>query len=135
MNKIGNSKLVMVFGTFDRLHPGHLFVLKEAAKRGRVTVIVARAANVKRIKGKEPADSENERIAAIKKEFPDAVVQIGDPHDFLVPVRTVKPDLILLGYDQHLPPNVTEEDLKPAKIERLDPFEPERFKTSLMRPS
>ena len=123
---------VMVFGTFDLLHPGHEFVLSEAVKRGDVTVIIARDENVKHIKGKFPTENETVRKEAVEKKFPSARVILGDPENFLTPVRAEKPDLILLGYDQRMPPGVTEADLG-CKIERLPPHEPERYKTSLRK--
>lgn len=123
---------VLIFGTFDRLHPGHEFVVTEALTRGSVTVIVARDANVRRIKGHKAEQSEDERMAAVVRVFPDVRVILGDPKDFLSPVREFKPDLILLGYDQQLPPGVSEEDL-PCRVERLPAFAPERFKSSLRR--
>ena len=123
---------VLVFGTFDLLHPGHRFVLTEAGKRGDVHVVVARDLNVRAIKGRMPKQSEQERFAALKQAFPKAEVILGDPNDFLAPVRAIKPDLILLGYDQKLPPSVTEKDLH-CPIERLGAFEPEKWKSSLRR--
>lgn len=128
MNKI------MIFGTFDRLHEGHLFVLGEALKRGSVTVVVARSQNVKRIKGLMPIESDEARLKAVRDVSPALQAVLGDPADFLTPVRTVKPDLILLGYDQKLPPGVKESDLG-APIERLEAFHPELFKSSLRRTS
>ena len=126
------SPRVMVFGTFDLFHAGHEFVLHEALKRGQVTVVVARAANVERIKGRSPRESNEVRTETIRRKFPTVAVVLGDAQDFLVPVRATKPDLILLGYDQRLPPNVKEVDLKPAKLERLPGYHPERFKSSLL---
>lgn len=123
---------ILVTGTFDLLHPGHLFVLHEAAKRGDVFVIVARDTTVERIKGRTPVQSETERRTAIEEKFPDATVVLGDAEDFLKPVRALKPDLILMGYDQRLPPGVLESDL-PCPTERLPAFEPEKYKSSLMR--
>lgn len=123
----------MIFGTFDLLHPGHLFVLEEATKLGSVTVIVARSKNVERMKGKKPSQSEQKRMEAIQTSFPFATVFLGDDTDFLAPVRAIHPDLILLGYDQRLPPGVSEDDLRPAIIRRLPAFRPERFKTSLIK--
>ncbi len=143
---------VLVFGTFDHLHPGHRFLLSEASKRacppepaastelstrsrrrrGELWVVVARDANVKKIKGHDPDQDEHERLQAIQKTFPNSRPILGDPHDFLVPVRTIKPDLILLGYDQMLPPGVLESDL-PCPIERIPAFEPEKWKSSFQR--
>lgn len=123
---------VLVFGTFDLLHPGHRFLLKEASARGRLTVVVARDRNVQRIKGRFPAHDEDERMSLVRAAAPGADVVLGDAEDFLVPVRAVDPDLILLGYDQKLPPGVTEEDL-PYEVERLPAFHPEKYKTSIIR--
>lgn len=109
--------------------------MNEGAKRGDLHVIVARDATVERIKKKLPAHSQDQRKAAIEAAFPDAVVVLGDGGgDYLKPVREIGPDLILLGYDQRLPPGIVEDDL-PCPIERLPSFEPEKYKTSLMRKS
>ncbi len=122
----------MVFGTFDLLHPGHRFLLEEARKRGSVIVIVARGENVARIKGKAPQESDAERVTALEKAFPDITVILGDAKDFLKPVREHRPDLLLFGYDQTLPPGVTEADL-PCPLERASSYRPEVFKSSLMK--
>ncbi len=123
---------ILLFGTFDHLHPGHLFVFEEAQKRGNVFVVVARDANVLRIKGRAPQQTQQERMAAVQAALPGATVMLGDDSDFLAPVRRVQPDLILLGYDQKLPPGVTEADLL-CRVERLPAFRPEEFKSSLLR--
>lgn len=126
------SVRVMVFGTFDLLHPGHEYVLSEAGKRGSVTVIVARDVNVQKIKNLKTAQPETERADAIGKKFPTYDVRLGNPTDFLAPLREVRPDLILLGYDQKLPPHVSESDLG-CNVERLAPLEPHIYKSSLKR--
>ncbi len=123
---------VLVFGTFDHLHLGHQFVLEQAARRGELHVVVARDRNVERIKGRPPDQGEEQRMAGVQSAYPQAHVLLGDADDFLVPVRAVQPDIILLGYDQALPPGVTEADL-PVAVERLGPFEPEKYKSSLRR--
>lgn len=126
------SMHIMVFGTFDDLHPGHRFLLSKATERGDVTVIVARDSNVHKFKGRAPLQPEEVRCAAIKEAFPEVTVMVGSAADFLAPVREGKPDLILLGYDQKLPPGVTEEDLG-APVERLEAFEPHIHKSSIRR--
>jgi FAD synthetase len=123
---------VLLFGTFDLLHPGHHFVIREALKRGETHIVIARDANVLHIKGRKPTQSERERLETLQQTFPEANGRLGDLEDFLIPVREVKPDLILLGYDQKLPPGVREEDLS-CPIERLPAFEPEKWKSSLRR--
>ena len=123
---------VLVFGTFDHLHPGHLSLLQQASDRGDMFVVIARDQNVERIKGHEPLQTEEERKRAIEEKFPDAHVVLGDSEDFLRPVRDINPDLILLGYDQRLPPGVAAKDL-PCPVERLGAFHPEKYKSSLRR--
>ncbi len=123
---------VLVFGTFDHLHPGHQFVLTEASTRGDLWVVIARDRNVQKLKGRTALQPEDERKRAVEDAFPGAHVVLGDATDFLVPVREITPDLILLGYDQALPPGVKESDL-PCTVERLPAFEPERWKSSLLR--
>jgi FAD synthetase len=142
---------VMVFGTFDDLHPGHRYLLDKAMERSQSSmvnsgpstidhppstsqlfVVVARDSNVLKIKGHFPLQSQEERMAAIQDAYPTSNVILGDEKDFLTPVRNVKPDLILLGYDQKLPPGVDEESLN-APIERIDAFEPHVHKSSLRR--
>ncbi|MEK7136650.1 MAG: adenylyltransferase/cytidyltransferase family protein [Patescibacteria group bacterium] len=123
---------VLIFGTFDNLHPGHRFVLGEAMKMGETHVVIARDNNVEHIKGKLPRQNEKERLMALQHAFPDVHARLGDTDDFLSPVRAIKPDLILLGYDQKLPPGLSETDL-PCPVERLAAFEPDRWKSSLRK--
>jgi glycerol-3-phosphate cytidylyltransferase-like family protein len=150
---------VMLFGTFDDLHPGHEYVFRNALQRVssdeneklRVTrndaqspkpkaqssgvwAVVARDSNVIRIKGHPPLQTQEERIETITRMFPEVQAILGDASDFLVPIRSVQPDLILLGYDQKLPPGVNDEDLG-VPVERLEAFHPEVHKSSLRRAS
>ncbi len=101
----------MVFGTFDLFHPGHRSLLEQALRLGKVTVVVARSSNVLRIKGRKPKQSDQVRLDAVSKAFPQVHVILGDRKEFLAPLRQWKPTLLFLGYDQYLPPGVSEEDL------------------------
>lgn len=95
-------KHVLVFGTFDILHPGHLYFLREAKKYGqRLTVVVTPSAVVKRLKGAAPLFGEAHRVAAVKlMSFVDRVV-LGDRTLSSFTVLTkYKPDVICFGYDQ-----------------------------------
>jgi FAD synthetase len=123
---------VLVFGTFDHLHPGHHYVLTEAGSRGDLHIVVARDATVKHVKGFLPAHDENERKSALENAYPDATVFLGHEHDYMQPVRKVQPDLIVLGYDQELPFGITENSLG-CSIERLEAYEPHKYKSSILR--
>lgn len=123
---------VVIFGTFDLLHPGHHFVVQEAMKRGSVSIVVARDQSVERIKGRLPAQSEVVRQQALAICFPSVRVLLGSLTHFLEPIRELRPDRIVLGYDQRLPPGVCRSDL-PCPIERLPAYEPTKYKSSLQR--
>ena len=123
---------VMIFGTFDHFHPGHTFVVQKALEYGEVFVVVAQDATVRRIKGHLPDQLLEKRMEAVAINFPQTHVLSGDTNNYLVPVRAVEPDIILLGYDQKLPHGVTEDNLG-VKIERLKAFEPEKYKSSLRK--
>lgn len=128
---VKEKESVMVFGTFDLLHPGHRSLVLQAQEFGRVTVVVARDKSVLKIKGKKPCENEQQRVIAMKMAFLDVNVVLGDPKDFLVPLRKVKPDIIVLGYDQKLPPGISEADL-PCPVRRASAFQPEKYKSSLI---
>lgn len=122
---------VLIFGTFDGLHPGHQFVVASALARGDVTIVVARDATVRRIKARQPRWNEGRRVAELQAKYPSAQVVLGHPDDFREPLRLYRPDVILLGYDQRLPPGVSEADL-PAPVERLPAHHPDKYKSSLL---
>ena len=62
------NKTVMVFGTFDLLHKGHLNFFKQASEFGNnLIVVVARGETVNKVKGKFPDNDENKRVEEIRK--------------------------------------------------------------------
>ncbi len=114
---------ILVAGTFDLLHPGHLSILREAWKLGKVVVVVARDSNVQRFKGRPPIVPERQRLEVIKSvRWVDEAV-LGDPEDILRSVERVRPDIILLGPDQRVDEEKLREELRrrgiDAKIIRL----------------
>ena len=67
-------KKIMVFGTFDVLHKGHINFFKQAKKHGdHLLVVVARDKTVSLIKGIKPHYDEKERLKSVKK-YVDKVV-------------------------------------------------------------
>ncbi len=128
------KKRVLACGTFDLLHPGHESFLQQAAALGDdLWVVVARDENVERLKGRAPAQSESQRLAAVRCLETVQQAQLGLPgKDFLKVVSQIVPDVIALGYDQRAPAGLA--DAYPlCRIVTLKAHEPERYKTSLLR--
>ncbi|MCR4334908.1 MAG: FAD synthase [archaeon] len=130
--------IVLAFGTFDLLHPGHLSYLKQAREQGdKLIVIIATDANVKKIKGKKPVNNQAHRKELVKalKIVDDAF--IGEEEDMIKSVEKVKPDVVVLGYDQQ-PVNIElqktfDEKRIKAKIFRAKPFNEKQFKSSKIK--
>ncbi|MDZ7798775.1 MAG: adenylyltransferase/cytidyltransferase family protein [Patescibacteria group bacterium] len=131
------EKKVLVFGTFDHLHPGHQYFLKKAKSLGnRLMVVLARDKNVKKIKGQKPSQNEKQRLIKIKNlDFVDQVFLGQDNlnHKYDI-IKKIKPDIIALGYDQK---NFTQDLPKyinnKTKIIRLKAFEPGKYKSSIIK--
>jgi len=132
------SKRVMVFGTFDILHLGHLNFLKQAKKYGDyLIVVVGRDRTVEKVKGRLPKHNEKERVKQIEKTGLTDKVVLGYLKDHYKIIQEHKPDLICLGYDQNffadgLPEALKKLELK-IKIIRLKPYKPQIYKTSKLR--
>lgn len=127
-------KKVIVFGTFDLLHPGHVYVLNEARKHGDYLVaVVARDETVEKIKGKVPRNNQEIRLKNLEKLHLADTVRLGNTGDKFKILDEEKPDVIILGYDQEIDLNKLEERKpKHAVIIRLDSFHPEKYKSSLL---
>ena len=92
-------KKVLVGGTFNLLHPGHILFLKKARTLGDfLVVVVASDRTVKKEKTLLlPAKKRAELLKSL--DFIDKVI-IGDEKDKLKVVEKERPDIIALGYDQ-----------------------------------
>ncbi len=128
---------VMVFGTFDRLHLGHVHVLEMAQKHGTTLIaVIARDSTVQRVKGHIPLYGERERMRALKLLSIANRVILGNTRDYLAVVRTVNPSVICLGYDQEamvaLLKQYKKKERPSLKIVRARALEQTRFKSSLL---
>ena len=131
---------IMVFGTFDILHKGHLNFFKQARKLSPtpyLIVSVARDLNVQKIKGRKPDATEKQRLAAIKKcTLVDKSV-LGGKKKHIPHILKEKPDVIALGYDQrayvkNLKNLLKKKGLK-VKVARLKAFYPKIYKSRLFK--
>ncbi len=121
----------MVFGTFDVFHPGHRYFIEEARKKGDVIIVVARDKTVLRLKG-VLRNKEDLRKRVLEEAFPEAKVVLGDEKDPMKVVRTWKPDLVCLGYDQVGFSEELKKKFPEIPIERIEAFKPEKYKSSKM---
>ncbi|MBD3270314.1 adenylyltransferase/cytidyltransferase family protein [Candidatus Peregrinibacteria bacterium] len=138
-NKKNNKgKTVMAFGTFDILHAGHENFFKQAGELGnQILVIVSRDETVKSVKSESAQNSEKIRLKNLRKTgWADKVI-LGNHGDKHKVITKYKPDIIALGYDQFVFTQTIEKTLIDAninaKVIRLMPFEPQVFKSSLIK--
>lgn len=117
-------KKILVFGTFDILHVGHLMFFQEAKRRtdpnGKLIVIIARDDNVYKIKKKMTIYNESERkmmaeaLAIVDK------VKLGNltGSKFDI-IEEINPDFIVLGYDQWVNEDQLRKELKKRNLEHI----------------
>lgn len=127
------NQKVMLFGTFDILHKGHVYFINEAAKYAeQIVIVLARDCNVERLKNKLPLQTEEERLISVQIAFAFAKVVLGDLENFYRPIQDFQPDVIALGYDQKANETEIQTLFPKIKIIRIEAFEPEKYKSSLL---
>ena len=133
------KKKVMVFGVFDRLHPGHHYFLQTASKLGESLIaVVARDSSVSALKNKKAIETEDERLRKVGELPYVSSSVLGDEILGIYEViKTHQPYLICLGYDQHalgadLRQKVRDGLLSGLEIISLEGYQPEEFHSSLI---
>ncbi|MFA4830717.1 MAG: adenylyltransferase/cytidyltransferase family protein [Patescibacteria group bacterium] len=131
-------KIVMIFGTFDIVHCGHLHMFREAKEYGgKLIAVVGRDANVEKVKGFLPIHNEKERLFLVENiKLVDQAV-LGDKTDVYKVIEKFKPDIIALGYDQkmyvdELAEAITKFGLK-TRIVKLKPYHENQYKSSKIK--
>jgi len=101
---------ILATGTFDILHPGHVFFLEQAKSLGdELYVIVSRDVNVNHKPA--PIIPENQRLEMVASlKFVNCAV-LGSLTDYFEPIAEIKPDIIVLGFDQKFNETELEESL------------------------
>ncbi|MHA1273265.1 MAG: adenylyltransferase/cytidyltransferase family protein [Promethearchaeota archaeon] len=114
-------KKVMVAGTFDIIHPGHIFLFKEAAKYGEVYVVVSTDKNAERFKGQKPIIPEDQRLEVVQniKNVKKAILGRAD-NNTLKTVEEIDPDIILLGPDQKYDENTLKKGLEKIGLGHIE---------------
>jgi len=93
------ARRIVATGTFDILHPGHIFYLEESRKLGdELVVIVARDTNVKH--KPRPVIPEEHRLRMVAALKPVDRALLGDKSDMFRPIEELRPDIITIGFNQ-----------------------------------
>jgi FAD synthetase len=104
---------VVATGTFDIIHPGHIYYLEESRKLGdELHVIVARDANVRH--KPKPVIGEAQRLKVVRALRMVDFARLGDATDMFRPIEEIDPAVITLGFNQHF----SEQELAIALKER-----------------
>ncbi len=134
-------KTVLVFGTFDVIHPGHVSFLKQARSQGdRLVASIARDDFVKRIKGRKPMHGEEERLSHILEIGLVDEAYLSDPVTGTYSlVKRLKPDVVCFGHDQGaLRKNMMDwlgKNCVSLETVTLSPYRPEMYKSSRLNKS
>jgi len=106
---------IVATGTFDILHPGHLYYLEESRKLGdELWVIVARDSNVKH--KPRPVIPEEHRLAIVAALKPVDHAILGDKTDMFHPIEEIRPEIITIGFNQMFNEAKLEEQLRARNI-------------------
>jgi FAD synthetase len=103
-------KRVVATGTFDILHPGHIYYLEQSKKLGdELFVIIARDANVKHKPRPIIPEGQRRRIVAALRCVDHAI--LGDTADMFRPIQEIRPEIITIGFNQHFNEVTLKEEL------------------------
>jgi FAD synthetase len=115
------KKRVLVAGTFDLIHAGHIYLINEAAKLGDVYVVVATDKNRELFSGIRPIILQEQRLEIIRNLKNVTEARLGrNDNDTLKTVEEIKPDIILLGPDQKYSIEVLKKGLKERGLNYVD---------------
>jgi len=89
---------VLIFGKFDILHPGHIFLVVAAQQEGEVTAILESDKNIKKHHNFIPYYDESTRKKKLLKYKTDVFIRQQESFEDII--KTHQPDILFLGHDQ-----------------------------------
>jgi cytidyltransferase-related domain len=109
-------KVVLTGGAFDIIHPGHIYTLKEAKKKGDLlVVVVATDQTILKTKKRKPIYNQDIRLKNVQAiKYVDLALK--GKKDWRKILNQVKPDIVVFGYDQEIKP------IENVKIIKLKKF-------------
>ena len=124
---IKKYKKAVIFGTFDIIHPGHISIFRYAKNLAEeLYVVIARDQNIN--KETQLIFNEQQRLKNISQYRIVNKAILGDLKNPLAFYEQLKPDLIVLGYDQYQNVDLLKQ-LKKIKVKKSQPYYEELFKT------
>ena len=101
LKKSSTKKIVLAGGVFDIIHPGHIHTLNAAKALGGVLVVaVATDKTAEKMKKRSPLHNQELRRELVScLSMVDKAI-VGHEDDIFQTVKEVKPNIIVLGYDQ-----------------------------------
>ena len=96
-----SSRIVLAGGVFDIIHPGHIHTLNAAKALGDVLIVaIATDKTAQKMKKRQPLHNQELRRELVScLSMVDKAI-VGHEDDIFETVRAIKPDIIVLGYDQ-----------------------------------
>ena len=96
-----SKKIVLAGGVFDIIHPGHIHTLNAAKALGDVLVVaIATDKTALKMKKRPPLHNQELRRELVSCLSMVDIAMIGHEEDIFETVKEVKPNIIVLGYDQ-----------------------------------
>ena len=101
LKKSSTKKIVLAGGVFDIIHPGHIHTLNAAKALGGVLVVaIATDKTAEKMKKRTPLHNQELRRELVScLSMVDKAI-VGHEDDIFQTVKEVKPNIIVLGYDQ-----------------------------------
>ena len=101
LKKSSTKKIVLAGGVFDIIHPGHIHTLNAAKALGGVLIVaIATDKTAKKMKKRSPLHNQELRRELVScLSMVDKAI-VGHEDDIFQTVKEVKPNIIVLGYDQ-----------------------------------
>ena len=101
LKKSPTKKTVLAGGVFDIIHPGHIHTLNAAKALGDVLVVaIATDKTAQKMKKRQPLHNQELRRELVScLSMVDKAI-VGHEDDIFETVKAIKPDIIVLGYDQ-----------------------------------
>ena len=95
------KKIVLAGGVLDIIHPGHIHTLNAAKALGGILVVaIATDKTAKKIKKRPPLHNQELRCELVScLSMVDKAI-VGHEDDIFETVKEIKPNIIVLGYDQ-----------------------------------